>query len=150
MRWCCDLDTVRSSCSSSRTVRSYGNDGDIRITAAAYDDDSSLPRDGGRGTSDDAKSETTDPTKWMFGGNAVFETPKVGEETAMVRGSGINISIPSSSSGPSFQHADLGTDCGSVLLMLAWAFGEDINSVGIDTQTLSSQCVRRASKRRIR
>ena len=99
-----------------------------------------LPLGGGStGTSDDANPETTDQT-WMFGENAV------GEETATVGGT----SNGSTGAGPSFHHADLGTGCGSVLLMLAWAFGKDIASVGIEAQSVSFQCARRGLEWNVR
>lgn len=102
-----------------------------------------LPRGGGgsTGTDDEANPETADPT-WMFGENAV------GEETATVGGNG---STGSSTGGdPLFHHADLGTGCGSVLLMLAWAFRKDIASVGIEAQSVSFQCARRGLEWNVR
>ena len=96
---------------------------------------------GSTGTSDAAKNETTDQT-WMFGENAV------GEETATLVGG--STSNGSTGAGPLFHHADLGTGCGSVLLMLAWAFGKDIASVGIEAQSLSFQCARRGLEWNVR
>ncbi len=42
-----------------------------------------------------------------------------------------------------FTHADLGTGCGSVLMMLAWAFLGQIRSVGVEAQEVSYDCLQR-------
>lgn len=42
-----------------------------------------------------------------------------------------------------FNHADIGTGCGSVLMMIAWAFLGEIKSVGIEAQSVSFECLRR-------
>jgi len=42
-----------------------------------------------------------------------------------------------------FNHADIGTGCGSVLMMIAWAFLGEIVSVGIEAQSVSFECLRR-------
>jgi tRNA1(Val) A37 N6-methylase TrmN6 len=42
-----------------------------------------------------------------------------------------------------FTHADLGTGCGSVLMMVAWAFMGQIRSVGVEAQKVSFDCLRR-------
>ncbi|KAG7361581.1 alpha/beta fold family hydrolase [Nitzschia inconspicua] len=48
--------------------------------------------------------------------------------------------------GASFSHADLGTGCGSVLMMLAWAFMGQIRSVGVEAQDVSFGCLKRGVK----
>ena len=40
-------------------------------------------------------------------------------------------------------HADIGTGCGSVLMMTAWAFLGEIQSVGVEAQSISFNCLRR-------
>ena len=42
-----------------------------------------------------------------------------------------------------FKHADLGTGCGSVLMMTAWAFLGQIRSVGVEAQDVSFRCLQR-------
>ena len=42
-----------------------------------------------------------------------------------------------------FNHADIGTGCGSVLMMTAWAFLGEIQSVGVEAQSISFDCLRR-------
>jgi hypothetical protein len=42
-----------------------------------------------------------------------------------------------------FKHADLGTGCGSVLMMVAWAFLGQIRSVGVEAQDVSFHCLQR-------
>ncbi|KAL3907728.1 MAG: hypothetical protein SGILL_008755, partial [Bacillariaceae sp.] len=42
-----------------------------------------------------------------------------------------------------FAHADLGTGCGSVLMMTAWAFLGQIRSIGVEAQDVSFQCLQR-------
>ena len=42
-----------------------------------------------------------------------------------------------------FTHADLGTGCGSVLMMIAWAFWGYIRSVGVEAQDVSFDCLKR-------
>jgi tRNA1(Val) A37 N6-methylase TrmN6 len=42
-----------------------------------------------------------------------------------------------------FNHADIGTGCGSVLMMTAWAFLGEIQSIGVEAQSISFDCLRR-------
>jgi hypothetical protein len=42
-----------------------------------------------------------------------------------------------------FNHADIGTGCGSVLMMVAWAFLGEIQSIGVEAQSVSFSCLRR-------
>ena len=42
-----------------------------------------------------------------------------------------------------FRHADIGTGCGSVLMMTAWAFLGEIQSIGVEAQSISFNCLRR-------
>jgi len=42
-----------------------------------------------------------------------------------------------------FNHADIGTGCGSVLMMTAWAFLGEIRSVGVEAQEVSFGCLKR-------
>ncbi|VEU38798.1 unnamed protein product [Pseudo-nitzschia multistriata] len=42
-----------------------------------------------------------------------------------------------------FNHADIGTGCGSVLMMTAWAFLGEIQSIGVEAQDVSFGCVKR-------
>jgi tRNA1(Val) A37 N6-methylase TrmN6 len=42
-----------------------------------------------------------------------------------------------------FTHADLGTGCGSVLMMIAWAFWGHVRSVGVEAQEISFRCLNR-------
>lgn len=44
---------------------------------------------------------------------------------------------------PFFHHADIGTGCGSVLMMMAWAFLGEIQSIGVEAQSISFNCLRR-------
>jgi len=42
-----------------------------------------------------------------------------------------------------FNHADIGTGCGSVLMICAWAFLGEIRSIGVEAQSISFDCLRR-------
>jgi len=42
-----------------------------------------------------------------------------------------------------FNHADIGTGCGSVLMTIAWAFFGEIRSIGVEAQPISFNCLRR-------
>jgi hypothetical protein len=45
--------------------------------------------------------------------------------------------------GHRFNHADIGTGCGSVLMMIAWAFLGEIQSIGVEAQSISFNCLQR-------
>lgn len=64
----------------------------------------------------------------MFGGVHTVSDPSAGLST---------------SASSFFTHADLGTGCGSVLQMLAWAFLGQIRSVGVEAQEVSFNCLQR-------
>jgi tRNA1(Val) A37 N6-methylase TrmN6 len=42
-----------------------------------------------------------------------------------------------------FTHADIGTGCGTVIMMVAWAFMGQILSIGVEAQDISFSCLRR-------
>lgn len=67
--------------------------------------------------------------KPLFGGISVPDAEKAAAE------------VPPTT--PQFTHADLGTGCGSVLMMVAWAFLGQIRSVGVEAQDVSFACLRR-------
>ena len=49
----------------------------------------------------------------------------------------------SNGSASRFKHADIGTGCGSVLMMTAWAFLGEIQSIGVEAQSISFSCLKR-------
>ena len=67
--------------------------------------------------------------KRMFGGRDNEEKPRISDD--------------GTANNRLFNHADIGTGCGSVLMMTAWAFLGEINSVGIEAQKVSFDCLRR-------
>jgi hypothetical protein len=67
--------------------------------------------------------------KRMFGGRDNEEKPSISDD--------------GTANNRLFNHADIGTGCGSVLMMTAWAFLGEINSVGIEAQKVSFDCLRR-------
>ena len=67
--------------------------------------------------------------KRMFGGRDNEEKPRISDD--------------GTANNRLFNHADIGTGCGSVLMMTAWAFSGEINSVGIEAQKVSFDCLRR-------
>lgn len=74
----------------------------------------------------------------MFGGKTDNEKhPKLGQSV------GINKHNLDMENNYGFNHADIGTGCGSVLMMIAWAFLGEIRSVGVEAQSISFECLRR-------
>ena len=55
----------------------------------------------------------------------------------------LNESASEENSTHRFKHADIGTGCGSVLMMTAWAFLGEIRSIGVEAQSISYSCLKR-------
>lgn len=62
---------------------------------------------------------------------------------ALLGGLSVQDASNSRTSPTFFTHADLGTGCGSVLMMLAWAFQGQVRSVGVEAQDVSFHCLKR-------
>jgi len=74
------------------------------------------------------------------------ENPKIrdGDAGRMFGGkkSTANCNLPKNNDNR-FRHADIGTGCGSVLMMTAWAFLGEIQSIGVEAQSISFNCLKR-------
>ncbi len=70
------------------------------------------------------------------------ENPKIGEDDGGRMFGGRKSDLAKNSDNR-FRHADIGTGCGSVLMMTAWAFLGEIQSIGVEAQSISFNCLKR-------
>lgn len=83
-----------------------------------------------------------------YGAELHKENPTIGDRGRMFGGSDENLKQRNSTINCNleknrFRHADIGTGCGSVLMMTAWAFLGEIQSIGVEAQSISFNCLKR-------
>jgi len=96
-----------------------------------------LHRDNAKIIQDTSEDNNCDEAK-MFGGRTMKEMGKNYDQLHSRNQNDVN-----GKNDCGFNHADIGTGCGSVLMMIAWAFLGEVQSIGVEAQSISYDCLRR-------
>ena len=103
------------------------------VIGSNSDDDNNNSSHGNNKNGGDANADADNEGQKMFGGR--IRMGKANEQKDENENKNSNHYL--------FNHADIGTGCGSVLMMTAWAFLGEIHSVGIEAQEVSFGCLKR-------